>query len=157
MRAIRWNMRSRSLRHRAQSEPELKGGLELDARNPTAYGTLRAFVRVDVAFRTGAARSGSAFRTGYAFDAGAANNSGWVNRAQTHVLIEKAFVQWGGLVAGKTTSLFEYNKSTQFIGVLASSNLTNQVNLLGYIATFDSRLLCKPVARGSNHPAHRVD
>lgn len=110
--------------------------LELDARNPTEYGTLRAFVRLDIAYRTGAARSGSAMRTGVTIESGAANDSGIAGRAQTHVYIDKAFVQWGGLIAGHTNSLFEFNKSTQIIGVLPASNYTYSTNMLGYIATF---------------------
>jgi hypothetical protein len=112
--------------------------IELDARNPTAYGTLRAFVRMDFAYRTGSERSGSAVRQGYAFDNGAANDSGAVGRAQTQVIVDKAFVQWGGLVAGRTNSLFEFNKSPELIGTLATSGLYPGTNLIGYIATFGS-------------------
>lgn len=115
-----------------------QGRIELDARNPTAFGTLRAFVRMDFAFRTGSERSGSAFRQGYAFDNGAANDSGWNGRAQTQVIVDKAFVQWGGLVAGRTNSLFEFNKSPELIGTLATSGLYPGTNLIGYIATFGS-------------------
>ena len=113
-----------------------QGRLELDARNPTAYGTLRAFVRVDVAFRTGSEFSGSAVRHAYAFASTAANDSGWVARGQTQVILDKAFVQWGGLVAGRTNSLFGFNKSPELIGVLATDGLYPGTNLLGYIATF---------------------
>ncbi|WP_342362203.1 porin [Terrarubrum flagellatum] len=126
-----------------------QGRLELDARNPTAYGTLRAFVRVDVAVRTGNERSGSAFRQGYAIDVvgngnttgganyAAANDSGWAGRSQTQVILDKAFVQWGGFVAGRTTSLFDFNKSPEIIGTIPMSSL-GTTNVLGYIATFGS-------------------
>lgn len=128
-----------------------RGRLELDARNPTAYGTLRAFVRLDVLYRTGVERSGSAFRQGIAIDTGAALDSGVNGRLQTQVILDKAFIQWGGFIAGRTNSLFSYNKNPEIIGVLPVDALFG-TNLIGYIATFGSGFYASvsaedPVAR----------
>lgn len=115
------------------------GRVELDARNPTAYGTLRAFVRVDFQQRSASFRSGSSMSWGQAFESNAALDSG-VNggaRLQNVIWIDKAFVQWGGLIAGRAASLFDFNKSPEMIGVLPASSV-GSTNLIGYIATFGS-------------------
>lgn len=114
-----------------------RGRLELDARNPTAYGTLRAFVRVDILYRTGAENSGSGSRQAIAINNNAFNDSGIAGRAQTHLILDKAFIQWGGFIAGRTNSLFSYNKNPELIGVMPIDALFG-TNMIGYIATFGS-------------------
>src|SRR5690349_11987321 len=71
------------------------GRLNLDARTETAYGTLRTFVRFDIANRTGLGnlRSGSAERFGIAFPGTGVDTFG---RAQTFVNVDKAFIQFAG-------------------------------------------------------------
>jgi opacity protein-like surface antigen len=114
------------------------GRIELDARNQTAYGTLRAFVRVDVARRTGVLRSGTAERFGTAFGATGAAGSGYASNAQTQVALDKAFVQWGGLIAGRAQSMFDfYAGAVELIGTTPNSSV-GSTNLIGYIATFGS-------------------
>jgi hypothetical protein len=111
--------------------------MELDARNPTAYGTLRTFVRLIIASRTGSHRSGTQERWGNATIPTAAADAGWTSRAQEWLGVDKAFVQWGGLVAGRTQSFFDFYNSPEIIGLLPASNL-GSTNLVGYIATFGS-------------------
>ncbi|MBN9063596.1 MAG: hypothetical protein BGP06_14340 [Rhizobiales bacterium 65-9] len=111
------------------------GRVELDARNPTAYGTLRAFVRVNFLYRTGAEFSGSGPRQAIQMNSTAAADSGVAGRASTQVVLDKAFIQWGGLIAGRTNSLFAYNKNPEIIGVLPTDALFG-TNMIGYIATF---------------------
>lgn len=114
------------------------GRIELDARNPTAYGTLRAFVRLDTFYRTGILRSGTQERWGQAIPSTAANDSGWAGgRVQTNIILDKAFVQWGGLVAGRTASFFDFYNSPELIGLMPASNI-GSTQLIGYIATFGS-------------------
>ena len=116
------------------------GRVELDARNPTAYGTLRAFVRVDFQQRSGYFRSGSSFRWGQGYEGTGSLDSGVSGggaKLQNVIWIDKAFVQWGGLIAGRAASLFDFNKSPELIGVLAASSI-GSTNLIGYIATFGS-------------------
>ena len=78
----------------------------LDARTQTAYGTLRAFTRLDVQSRTGnfvpRARSSA---IGNAFPALGPDTFG---RAQQYVNVDKAFVQFAGLTAGRASSFFDF-------------------------------------------------
>jgi hypothetical protein len=114
-----------------------QGRIELDARNPTEFGTLRAFVRLDIWSRTGNLRSGTAERFAAAIPPTAPASAGWGARAQTGVWLDKAFIQWGGLVAGRTASFFDFYNSPEMIGLLPHSNI-GSTNLIGYIATFGS-------------------
>ena len=84
-----------------------QGRLNLDARTQTAYGTLRAFVRLEIGNLTGAntLRSGTTERQGYAFSGTGVDTFG---RAQMYVNIDKAFVQFAGLTAGRASSFFDF-------------------------------------------------
>ena len=80
--------------------------INLDARTQTAYGTLRAFVRFDIASRTGAyLYSGTQNRIATAFPGQGIDTFG---RAQTSVSIDKAFIQFAGLTAGRASSFFDF-------------------------------------------------
>ena len=80
--------------------------LNVDARTQTAYGTLRAFTRLDVQSRTGNfVTSGSQQRLGNAFPALGPDTFG---RAQQYVNVDKAFVQFAGLTAGRASSFFDF-------------------------------------------------
>src|SRR3954453_8716068 len=74
------------------------GRLNLDARTDTAYGTLRAFVRFEIASRTGnnVLRSGTQERYALAIFGTGVDTFG---RAQTFVNVDKAFVQFAGITA----------------------------------------------------------
>jgi hypothetical protein len=96
-----------------------RGRVQLDARTATAYGLLRAFVRMEMDRNTGV----------YAGGFGAGNASISSNIAQ-------AYIQFGGLTAGRTTSFFAN-------GDLPSGNITTvrfydypDVNLLAYTFSF---------------------
>ncbi|WP_052002915.1 porin [Microvirga sp. BSC39] len=95
-----------------------RGRVQLDARTATAYGLLRAFVRMEMDRNTGVYNSQSGF--------GAGNSP---NLAQ-------AYIQFGGLTAGRTTSFFAN-------GDLPNGNITTlrfydypDVNLLAYTFSF---------------------
>ncbi|MGL4811398.1 MAG: porin, partial [Beijerinckiaceae bacterium] len=108
--------------------------LDVDVRNATAYGTLRAFARVAVARRTGTAFSGTSMRLGQGQASTATVNSG-VNDAQTLVILDKAFIQFGGLTAGRAASFFDfYADALQFNGAVGSN--VGSTNLLAYTAVF---------------------
>jgi hypothetical protein len=99
-----------------------RGRVQLDARTATAYGLLRAFVRMELDRNTGVYASSS---VGSPF-VGATNTS---NLAQ-------AYIQFGGLTAGRTTSFFAN-------GDLPNENITTlrfydypDVNLLAYTFSF---------------------
>ncbi|MFI5010708.1 MAG: porin [Hyphomicrobiales bacterium] len=127
------------------------GRLILDARTATDWGGLRAFTRVDFSRNSGNAPlgtfgSGSAARAGtkFGFGGGAAGVAGPFpaysgidvagNKLQTGIGISAAFVQWGGLTAGRLQSFFDFyiDKDTWY-GITDSNVLTQA---LAYTYTF---------------------
>jgi len=109
--------------------------INLDARTQTAYGTLRAFVRLDAGSRTGYSgigRSGTQERIGQAYTATGVDE---VGRAQQFVNVDKAFIQFAGLTAGRASSFFDfYAHDFEITGnTLGSDNAST--NLLAYTAT----------------------
>src|SRR5215213_1049239 len=115
------------------------GRLNLDARTETAYGTLRAFVRFEIANRTGLGilRSGTTERYGLSFFGTAVDTFG---RAQTFVNVDKAFVQFAGITAGRASSFFDfYAHDLEFAGATAGSDLPS-TNLFAYTATLGGGL-----------------
>jgi hypothetical protein len=110
------------------------GRLNLDARTQTAYGTLRAFVRFDLASRTGAyLYSGTLNRIAGAFPGLGIDT---FNRAQQSVNVDKAFIQFAGLTAGRAASFYDfYAHDFEIIGTSLGSDVAS-TNLLAYTATF---------------------
>jgi hypothetical protein len=90
-----------------------RGRLNIDARTATAYGLLRTFVRFEMTRNTGA----------YGFDATESN-------------VDQAFIQFGGLTAGRTVSFFDNSDlPTEHFGTLRFSDAPT-VNLLAYTFSF---------------------
>lgn len=92
--------------------------LETDVRTPTDYGTLRAFLRFQIDHDAGSASSTSG----------------------TKAALDRAFIQWAGITAGRTQSFFDFyasdlNWSAGFLGAAGSDTVTD---LLAYTATFGS-------------------
>ncbi|GLS73488.1 polymerase [Methylobacterium tardum] len=117
------------------------GRLNMDARTQTAYGTLRAFVRMDMAGRTGGSygggTSGTAQRFGQAYAALGIDTFG---RAQQYVNLDKAFIQFAGLTAGRASSFFDfYAHDFEFNGYSLGSDVYS-TNLLAYTATMGNGL-----------------
>ncbi|MGF3026072.1 porin [Methylobacterium aquaticum] len=110
------------------------GRLNLDARTQTAYGTLRAFVRFELASRTGAyLKSGTQERIANAFPALGVDTFA---RAQQYVNVDKAFIQFAGLTAGRAASFYDfYAHDFEIIGTSLGSDVSS-TNLLAYTATF---------------------
>ncbi|VUD70175.1 Porin Omp2b [Methylobacterium symbioticum] len=81
--------------------------INIDARTQTAYGSLRAFVRLEAASRTGlpGLHSGTQTRIGNAFPALGVDGYG---RVQQYVNTDKAFVQFAGFTAGRASSFFDF-------------------------------------------------
>jgi hypothetical protein len=105
-----------------------RGRIYVDARNQTAYGTLRTFVRYDVTTSTGSYRYGGS-------NAGANRFSG-LNGVNDDSLVglDTAMVQLGPLTAGRTQSFYSFYANDYGFQVLRTSD--RQVNLLAYTATF---------------------
>jgi hypothetical protein len=88
-----------------------RGRIQLDARTATAYGLLRTFVRFDITHNTGV----------YGGDTAA---------------VDEAFIQFGGLTAGKTVSFWDNGDlPTGHFGTLRFSDAPT-VNVLAYTASF---------------------
>ncbi|UIN35793.1 porin [Methylobacterium oryzae] len=114
--------------------------INLDARTQTAYGTLRAFVRLDAGSRTGysgVGQSGTQQRIGQAFPALGIDQFG---RAQQFVNVDKAFIQFAGMTAGRASSFFDfYAHDFEFAGATLGSDIAS-TNLLAYTATLGNGL-----------------
>ena len=90
-----------------------RGRIQLDARTATAYGLLRTFVRFEMTRDTGV----------YGFSSTSAN-------------VDQAFVQFGGLTAGRAMTFFDNGDvDTQSFGTIRWSDQPN-VNLFAYTFSF---------------------
>ena len=109
------------------------GRLNLDARTQTPYGTLRAFVRFQIAASSGGQlTSGTAQRLSQAYPAFGQDTFG---KQQKRVDVDKAFIQFAGITAGRTQSFFDfYAHDLEFIANTSGSDANT--NLLAYTATF---------------------
>ncbi|MFZ4532765.1 MAG: porin, partial [Alsobacter sp.] len=111
------------------------GRIFLDARTATEFGLLRTFIRYDVSRRIGTVYSGTSARIATAFVGTGVDFNGL---AQTQVVLERAFVQLGGLLAGRSSSYFGfYQGDLEFVGTTAGLSSSNDLtNLLAYTASF---------------------
>ena len=122
------------------------GRFIVDTRTATDFGLLRTFTRLDFSRNSGndplgtfgsgsAARAGIKF--GFAGPAGGFPNFSGVdtvgNRLQTGVAL-MAFVQWGGLTAGRLQSFFDFYADNDTWFGIADSNVLTQA--LAYTYTF---------------------
>ena len=90
-----------------------RGRIQLDARTATAYGLLRTFVRFEMTRDTGV----------YGF-------------SSTYADVDQAFVQFGGLTAGRAQTFFDNpDLDTQSFGTIRWSDQPN-VNLFAYTFSF---------------------
>lgn len=106
-----------------------RGRLNLDARTATAYGTLRTFIRYDVTVNSGSYlySGANAGANGVAF-ARAGSTTG--------ITLDKGFVQFGPLTAGKAQSFFDFYANDLGFSVVRTSD--RSPTLLAYTATFGS-------------------
>ncbi|WP_147076093.1 porin [Methylobacterium haplocladii] len=112
--------------------------LSVDARTQTDYGTLRAFVRGEYASRTGTLLSSATqLRIANAFPA---TGQDTFSRVQNFAIVEKAFVQFAGLTAGRASSFFDfYAHDYELIGSTGGSDIS-ATNLMAYTKVFDGGL-----------------
>jgi Porin subfamily len=104
-----------------------RGRLNIDARTQTAYGTLRTFIRYEATISNGVYGQGvNSQGPGFTGTRGGAGG-------QTFDL-EKAFIQFGPITAGRAQSFFDAYADDLNYGVIRGSDAT--VNLLAYTATF---------------------
>ena len=112
--------------------------INLDYRQQTGFGTVRAFMRLDTATAAG--------RSSFFFNGNTSRNSfttapTTLSNGQVPVVLSRAFVQFGlggGFVtAGRAASFFEYYGEDYFwnFGAISGTQGSN-VNLLAYTANF---------------------
>ncbi|XYD09840.1 porin [Methylobacterium sp. NMS12] len=114
--------------------------INLDARTQTAYGTLRAFVRLDAGARTGysgVGTSGTQQRIGQAYPGLGIDSFG---RDQQFVNVDKAFIQFAGMTAGRASSFFDFYAHDFEITASTLGSDIASTNLLAYTATFGNGL-----------------
>ena len=115
------NGRLISGRNRDESGFFIRGRLEADARTQTAYGTLRTFVRYQIDRTSGAENGNAAFPAAPA----GANNAAY---------LDKAFVQFAGITAGRVQSAFDFGADPYGFEGLATTDASTQA--LQYTQTF---------------------
>ncbi|WP_376988086.1 porin [Bosea sp. R86505] len=118
----RWSERQDSYGTRAL------GRIFVDARTATAYGTLRTFIRHDINTRTGSYRYGALNNGVNPFSLNGRLNEG--NGAS----LDKAFIQFGPITAGKAQSFFDFYANDLGFSSLRTSD--RSTNLLAYTASF---------------------
>jgi hypothetical protein len=108
-----------------QSGFRTRGRIELDARTQTAWGTLRTFFRFEIDYNGGKYSSpvpAYGLNGGGTFD----NNE--------NPYIDKGFIQFAGITAGKAQSMFDFYADNYGYQDIRGSDLS--INLLAYTATF---------------------
>ncbi len=105
------------------------GRIELDARTQTGWGTVRTFLRVDAFYGSGANAS-----TGSNFALNNFNNGQATQGSRETTIVNKAFIQFAGLTAGRAQSVFDFYADAYNYASLRGSNAT--VELFSYTYTF---------------------
>jgi hypothetical protein len=103
------------------------GRVELDARTATGYGTLRAFIRIDSSYGSSSTSQTGALNQLYNITAGPFP-------AKEQTIVNKAFVQFAGLTAGRAQSMFDFYADAYNYEALRGSNASPA--LLAYTYTF---------------------
>src|SRR4051794_10866235 len=103
------------------------GRMELDARTATPYGTLRAFIRVDSSFGSSTTTQTGALNQIY-------NTTAGPFPAKEQTIVNKAFIQFAGLTAGRAQSMFDFYADAYNYEALRGSNASPA--LLAYTYTF---------------------
>ncbi|PWB79854.1 MAG: porin [Methylocystaceae bacterium] len=111
------------------------GRIELDARTGTGFGTLRTFLRLESTFGSGtSAATGSLGGGEYFGGANFGNGTIFRSPARETTILNKAFIQFAGLTAGRVQSFFDFYTDNVSWEVLRGSNAT--VGALAYTYTF---------------------
>ena len=109
--------------------PATLGRISVDARSRTEWGVTRTFVRFGLQSLTGRGFSGGLDRRAGGFGATGVDTFG---RAQKGVLLDRAFIQFGGLTAGRAASFYDfYAHDVEMTSVTPASD-PPPVNLLAY-------------------------
>jgi hypothetical protein len=119
----------------SQSGFRARAQLFADARTATAYGTLRAFVQFRLQYQSGNYTEG-----GFGLVGGASVRTFSGNPSSTADVsnLNRAFVQFAGITAGRVTSFYDFYANTHRFGGLPTGSDTdgNDPVVLAYTATF---------------------
>jgi hypothetical protein len=116
------------------------GRAELDARAATDYGTMRAFLRLESYFGSASSAATGSFSGGELFGgANFDNNTVFRTPARETTILNKAFLQFGGLTVGRAQSVFDFYIDDINWEALRGSNAT--VGQLAYTYSFRDGLL----------------
>jgi hypothetical protein len=108
------------------------GRVELDTRTGTDWGTLRSFLRVDAYYGSGSnAATGANSSLSNTFNTTAGSSA-----PRETTILNRAFIQFAGLTAGRAQSAFDFYADAYNYVPLRGSNAT--VALLSYTASFGS-------------------
>ncbi len=118
-----------------------RGYLNADTRTQTAYGTLRAFVSLRLTNDTTApGPSGGRGEVGVAgVPAGVRASTGifqGFNPIGTQATLDKGFIQFAGITAGRTQSFFDFDAQSYELQTNSVANSNQVTQLLAYTATF---------------------
>ncbi|KAK6020361.1 Porin subfamily protein [Ostertagia ostertagi] len=126
----------RSLSGHDKSNFIAAGRLQADARTATDWGTLRTFVRFDIASRTGQQHGASGTLRAMGPMGFNATGVDTYNRAYKYVEVDKAFIQFAGLTAGRASSFYDfYMTDIELTNFSITSNVPF-TNLLAYTVRF---------------------
>jgi Porin subfamily len=103
--------------------------LNFDARQPTEFGLLRAYIRMDLRRESGVYQSGG--------ESVGLTGTGFVGGSTTDFtrLPDMAYVQWGGLTAGRAQSFFDFFTADDIYTTMRTTSDTKTA-LFAYTASF---------------------
>jgi hypothetical protein len=110
------------------------GRLEMDARTATAWGTLRTLIRVDSYYGSSTLASTGSFTAGAGGTALTNTTANTNTIPRISVIPSKAFIQFAGLTAGYSQSMFDFYADAYNFEGLKGSNSTSA--LFAYTSTF---------------------
>jgi len=111
------------------------GRIELDARTSTPLGALRTFIRLESYFGSDTSASTGSLSGGELFGGfNFANGSVFRHTARETTILNKAFIQFAGLTAGRVQSFFDFYTDNINWEALRGSNAT--VGAFAYTYTF---------------------
>ncbi len=106
-----------------------RGQINLDARTQTAYGTLRTFIRAEANRNVGS----------YYGNLPGSNTLSFANGSNDAFRLNKAFIQFAGITAGRSTSFFDFYAGAIIWGSSGGSDTYgNDPIVLAYTANFGS-------------------
>jgi hypothetical protein len=106
------------------------GRLELDSRTQSPWGTVRAFMRIDSYFGSGATANTGAIPNSIA---GLPSSFG-TSAARETTILNKAFIQFAGLSMGRIQSFFDFYADN--VGFTSQPGSVGTVNAIAYTYAF---------------------